>query len=206
MMDLPNLNEEEVPQQEEVSKVNDDAELNDILNERDYDYAPVVETSEQRIEKTKLIMKLKRYKEIYAKHLEDFDLSKAHLDTLSFHELGLLLEEVKFHVGCRNSADFFLKSTLTGLAVGEKLTSQFTPLKVEGLTYILAQDDEFKNIVEEIGLEYQDLTYAPPHIRLMYIISKTAFALHNQNLQKEMINQNVSGKVNPNTRDKFKDL
>jgi hypothetical protein len=207
-MDLPNLNDEPIAQKQEVSDetYNDNQEIDAILAHADDYYTPQVETPEQRIEKTKLVMKLKRYKEIYPKILEDFDLSKMHLDTLSIGDLCLLLEEVKFTVGCRNSSEFFLKSCLTGLAVGENLTTKFTPLKVEGLTYILANDDDFKNTIQEIGLEYQDLTSAPPHIRLLYIVSKTAFALHNQNLQKDLINQNVSGKVRSDVKDKYKDL
>lgn len=203
-MDLPNLHDEEVEVKSEG--VNEDAEIDEIINQPDYDYIPQVETAEQRIEKTKLIIKLRRYKEIYPKKLEEFDLSRTHLDTLTYRDLELLLEEIKFVIGSRNSAEFFLKTSLTGIAVGEKLIGSYTPLKVDGLTFILSQDEDFKNTIEEIGLEYSEISSMPAHIRLMYIISKTAFMLNAQNMQKEAINASVSGKVKTDIKEKYKDL
>lgn len=178
----------------------DDAELQEILAQ------PSKPTIDEILEKTKLILKLRRFAEFQKKNLEDFDLSREKLNELSTDDLRILLEQVKFSVGCRNSGDFFYKSVLGATNIAENMAVKFSSFRVQGLTFLLANDEEFKNVINEIALENQELTYLNPYQRLGYIFMKNALQLHQMNANREAIGVSISKPINADVKAKFNDL
>lgn len=111
-----------------------------------------------------------------------FKLGNNHLKTCSVDELQELLARVRVAVNSKSSTNLFSTAVYSGLSTVELLSMRYTDkIKLRGLTESLKQNDEFSELLDIIQLEWQSLTMAPPHVRLVYCVVVSAIKCHQVN-------------------------
>jgi hypothetical protein len=117
-----------------------------------------------------------------------FDLSVNKLKKLDVNELEELLVRVKTSVNQKNVSNFWEELVLGLVQTGEVLTvstSLGKRFKIQGLHDVLKNDPNFLDILEQIQLDHQNLTYASPETRLIYCVVTSAMKCHSVNSMME---------------------
>jgi hypothetical protein len=154
-------------------------------------------------EKIKLINAIKNYEKRWdylAQH------ERQELEQLDVEALKLLLQEHQFNVSSTNSSQvsrdgFFMASNIV-----EYMGCRFTPLKLQGLTSVLASNQHVLDTIDEVSMKYGSLLHVEPEYRLCYLVMAAALGVHNANSQKMIIEDHFKNTVNPETIQKFSDL
>lgn len=140
-----------------------------------------------------------------AKHLTMFDLNAQSLELKSQIELEDLLREIKYTVGVRSNLTFFQTAAENGL-VGVEYMATRAGMRVSGLSYYLQKNEEFQDLVAEVGLKYSNYTYIEPEARLGLLVLRTALGLHNLNKSQEETQKFLNGEISKSVEEKYKDL
>lgn len=163
---------------------------------------------EDPVKKRALIMKLQRYKEVFAHVLRDINLSG--LDFKSQQELEGLLDEVRLVVSTKNCRNMFKQTFLAGISAIENLIAPRVNLRVQGLTQALAQSQEVQDLLNEISLEHQEYIYTKPEYRIMMTVTQTCLALHYSNKQmdnvKHVVREHLDKEVDEGEVEEYDDL
>ncbi len=134
-----------------------------------------------------------------------FDLNASSLELKSQIELEDLLHEIKYTVGIRSNLTFFQSAAENGLVGAEFMTCKIG-LRVQGLAYYLQKNEEFQDLVAEVGLKYSNYTYIEPEARLGLLVMRAALRLHNLNKSQEETNKFFNGEISKTVEEKYKDL
>lgn len=139
-------------------------------------------TTEEIEQKQRLILKLNRYKcsRRFGEYLKDLGMSLEPKELLKMkvEQLEELLLKVQMTVNAKNNNNVFLEATMMGANFMERLTQnpKIKPqLDLEGLTQVLAQDEETQDAIESLGLEYGEICMMTPPMKLAYcLVSRSA--------------------------------
>lgn len=137
---------------------------------------------EQVLARRTLIAKARDYLRTFPTKLEDFANEERYpIDDLSLEELKLMIDEIRLSLGMRNSVGLITTGAVKAVAVVEHVAVNYTPLKVQGLTSILASNDEWNDCLKEIALESGGLEFLSPTKRLALITGMSVLQLHQLN-------------------------
>lgn len=143
--------------------------------------APVnveIQNENDIIERRRLILKIKEYKQLLAHKLNGINLDS--LDTLSIDALEDLLKDIEFTVGVSSSA-----ATLKAMSEGT-FNAVGGMFNTPGLGTALCMNPEYVDTIHEVGIKYSSYIYQDPLVRLGLIVSQTAAVLYQLNRNQEM--------------------
>jgi hypothetical protein len=167
----------------------------------------IEEEIDDPIEKRKRIKEIMTYKmSRLGKYLDMYDLRYEILETKSIRELDGLLKEIKYTVGVKTNLNFVQSGVMSGINSFEFLATKFTPLKIQGLSYHLDKNEEFKDLVCEVSLKYQNYSYIEPEARLGLLILQTAIGLHHMNSTNEETQKVLNTPMSPDIEAKYSDI
>lgn len=190
--------------EEEPKQLQPDATVPDINEISQPD--PISDQPSDPVYRRSLIKQLMMYKmSRLSKYLIMFDLSSQSLEMKSQQELEDLLRECKYTVGVRTNLAFFQSAAENGL-VGLEYTATRTGLRVQGLSFYLQKNEEFQDLIAEVGLKYSNITYVEPEARLGLLVVRTALALHNMNKSQEATKEFLNSEISKTVQDKYQDL
>lgn len=155
-------------------------------------------------EKTNKILLINKYynNKRLSKYIPDDirvkDLSKLSSDDLDDH-LKIVKKTVSSNRG-NMEVEQLIQYTSTAL---ENIGTQFTPLKLNGFSNALMQNESVKEDVEEIMLEYDLLSELTPHSRLTLNVISTMFMVHSINtLTNGDVNEKLNQEYKTSTKNK----
>lgn len=167
----------------------------------------IQEVYEDPVEKRKLIKEISMYAmSRLNKHLTLYDLRPAALEMKSIPELTDLKREICYCVGVRSNLAFVNTAFNTAIETAEFGLTKFTPLKVQGLAHVLRQSEEAQDVICEIALKHQNLSYVEPEYRLAMILGQTIIGLHQLNKGTEVVNEALSQPVSNQLDEQYADL
>lgn len=140
------------------------------------------------------VLMLSRYgtSKRFGSYLKDlsFNLTLSRLKKMTIPQLEDLLIRVRTSVANKNTSNIWENSISGAVDITEKLISA-SPLgnriHIEGLAEHLKEDDTWLDLVEELQLEYQNLTYVSPQVRLTYTLLTVGAQVHALNTFKHRI-------------------
>lgn len=160
-------------------------------------------------EHQELVLMLSRYgtSKRFGSYLKElnFNLSMSKLKKMSVPALQDTLIRVRTSVANKNSTSIWENSINSGIDITEKIVTA-TPLGnhiyLEGLGEALKEDETWLDLLEELQLEYQNLTYVSPQVRLTYCLLTVGAQVHFLNKIKHKIkNERVPIKKIQKTND-----
>jgi hypothetical protein len=178
------INFDELNGADDIPEDDDGIKINDISegNARKKEVLGVELPDDSVIERTKLKLKILRYKEGFSKFLEHYGdkLENKNLEGLSNEDLEFLLEEIRITVGTRNSSSM-VSNVFMGLGgVAEHLAPR-VGMDLHGLQYFMEKDQNIKDTLLELSLEYESFSYLPPMQRLMLQCGRLVMDVNNHN-------------------------
>jgi hypothetical protein len=119
-----------------------------------------------------MIMTIQRYyaSRRFGKYLIECDLIEE-LSQKTMTEMQQLLHDIRFAVQNRNSSDMIQKGVPQVICAVEPLVCRF--INIRGTSAVLAQNEVFKDLLEEYALENQIFSDTPASTRLAYEAVKT---------------------------------
>jgi hypothetical protein len=112
------------------------------------------------------------------------DLKPGTLKKKKIGELKELLERVRTSVANKTVSDVWSDSILGAISVGEsviKMTPVGDTIYIQGLSEALKEDETFLDLLEELRLENQNLSYVSPYVRVAYTVLTTGAKVHSMN-------------------------
>jgi hypothetical protein len=189
-VEVINMNSPDIPLNEEKEEEN----VTEKVKEKSKVFNP---------EKIKLINAIKNYEKRW-EYLVQYE--RQELEELDVEELKKILNEHQFNVSSVNSTKisrdgFFMMSNIV-----EYVGCRFTPLKLQGLTSVLASNQTVLDTIDEVTMKYGSLLHVEPEYRLCYLVMAAALGVHNVNSQKTIVEDHFKSPVNQETMKKFNDL
>jgi hypothetical protein len=134
------------------------------------------------------VLMLSRYgtSDRFGDYLEtmSFDLSTKNLHKKSVQDLEETLERVRTTVANKTISDVWGDSILGALQMGENvvtMTSMGETVRIQGLSEMLKDDECFMDLLEELRLENQNLSYVSPYVRIGYTVLTAGARCHGMN-------------------------
>lgn len=189
----------------EANNDDDDFPDEEETPKQEQEVKPVV-VQDDPIVKAKLIKNINEYKiSCLGKYLVNYNLEESVLLQKSNEELNNLIQQIRFHVGCRTNSNFWYSSFNSIVLFTEKMTTSIG-LKTRGLAACLSDNDECKELITEIMLKRGNVSYMEPEIRLGFVVVKSIMSLHQIHSQVDAVTDFISKDVKPDLEDKYKDL
>ena len=141
-------------------------------------------TSEEQIERRKLLRKIHRYSSLFKNEVKDMPLSDA--PTLPLTQLRVLSEDVEFMVATRKSSQASRTLFLSGCTVAETISKPFG-LKLTGLTNVCAANEELLSTIDELSVKYESNVMVTVEQRLMLQMGQLCIAIHRHNSSTESV-------------------
>ena len=135
-------------------------------------------TSEEQIERRKLLRKIHRYSSLFKNEVKDMPLENA--PTLPLAQLRVLSEDVEFMVATRKSSQASRTLFLSSCTVAETISKPFG-LKLTGLTNVCAANEELLSTVDELAVKYESNMMVSVEQRLMLQMGQLCIAIHRHN-------------------------
>lgn len=157
------------------------------------------------IEKTKLVSKILRYRELFSHHLSAYDFKLETLDKLEIRELEYLLQEISVIINTRNSSGLTKILYFESVGICEKL-APVLGLKLGGLKEALSQNQQIHDVLNELSLKYETDMYLAPELRLAYITSSSIIQLHKLNSSKNVLDSFLKANIPKEKMEEYKDL
>ena len=104
------------------------------------------------------------------------------LESMDETQLDSLQMEIKQIMGSTGGGSMGEMLPLAGLTLYESVLVS-CGINVQGISN-LAFDPNFKQACQEVMLEYSDMTYIPPHYRILFYVANASYALHDKNSAK----------------------
>jgi hypothetical protein len=133
------------------------------------------------IDRRRSIMVLQFYMLEFPDKLDAFKGTK--FEKLSDDELKKLKSEFDFIIGAKCNVKSTQYAFIQGIQLLETLCTNFTPMRINGLTNAI-NDDEFQDDCKHLALKYMTLLKTEPEHRIAYKILTTALLLHQVNSSK----------------------
>jgi len=130
---------------------------------------------------------------------------KKNLEDLSKTELQSLLSEMQYTLGTKSNVRAAVGGMTMAIVMIEQL-SVFTPLKLQGLSTIITQNQEVIDDMKLIALKYTDLIHVEPEARLGMKILSAALGLHQINTAKESQNKQPAVHKSKDVDDKLDNI
>ena len=170
----------------------DDIPGQDFPQEEQVDtLSPPEDPQERRV----LIGRIKDYYRTFSsRHLSGPDWAQrvAMSRSMSTAELKNLLEDIRFEVATTNTNTLLMKAPMVAVAGLENALTQFTPLKLKGLTQCLEANQDWRDVMAELIIEYKSYSYTDPRYRALQIFAMTAYGVHTTNCALESTNNCLS--------------
>ena len=151
----------------------------------------VVSKEDEKIQKRRLILLIKIYKNEFGKKLEDYKNVK--LEKLNVEELEDLKREMDLSLSSKSVVTGGVQMISTGIYTLEYLLTNFG-VNCQGLSTI-CNDPETIDDMKHIVLKRCQLVTTEPEARLMYKLLQSILILHNTNNQQNLNIDNIS-KIN----------
>ena len=116
------------------------------------------------------------------------DLHVTDFRSFSVGNLMSMLDEIKFTVAVRNSSKMNIRAVKQGVVALEAFLLMMTPLKVNGLSMIV-EDEDFIATCKELMLENMELFYTDPKYRIAYALLSAIATLHVNNSASQAIGE-----------------
>jgi len=156
----------------------EDEEVTRMLQEK------MLEQQQQEIKdpipRRKKIQKIEAWFATFPSKLEKIR-DKVDLESMEEVELDTLLMEIKQIMGSSGGNSLGEMVPLALLTLYEAGMTGMG-VRVEGISQ-LAFDPNFSQACKEVMLEFSDMTYIPPHYRILFILANTTYHLHDKNSQ-----------------------
>jgi len=146
-------------------------------------------------ERRVLIGRIKDYYRTFSKrHLAGPEWAQriAEARSLSNAELNDLLEDIRFEIATTNTNALLMKAPMVAVAGLENALTQFTPLKLKGLTQCLEANQDWRDVMAELIIQYKSYSYTDPRYRALQIFAMTAYGVHTTNCALESTNNCLS--------------
>lgn len=157
------------------------------------------------IPRRKKIQKIEAWFATFPNQLEKIR-ENVELEDMQEAQLDSLQAEIKHVMGSAGGGALSETIPLAGLTIYEELAT-FCGINVKGISN-LAFDPNFSQACKEVLLEYMDLTYVPPHYRILFMVGNATYHLHSKNSAKDASKSNSelstpakSSNGNPNPED-----
>jgi len=112
------------------------------------------------------------------------DLKVSKLKKLSLAELKELLARVRTSIANKTVSDVWSDSIIGAMDLGEKavaMTRLGESIRINGLSECLKTDETFLDLLEELKLENQNLSYVSPYVRIVYTVLTASAKCHGMN-------------------------
>ncbi len=192
--DIPN-NEEILANREEI--------INSKLLEKHYHKLSKY-SKEELSRRREIIFKIKDAKKRFL-NADLENISNINLESKGLKELEKILIDTENIVRSRGSENFTQIMAIRTLKTCEALTAN-TRLKLQGIADICAQDQEFKNLIDELVWEYGGFKNLPVIYRLPIYLGGIAYSVHTMNMQNDMLNKYLKKEIKENINEKYKNL
>jgi hypothetical protein len=96
-------------------------------------------------------------------------------------ELRAILDECKLAIGSTASNALLLPLFTAGMTVYESIAIR-VGIRINGITKLMSEDPGINQIIQEIGIEYLNISYIKPEYRLLLAVLQTSFVLHRANM------------------------
>lgn len=140
-----------------------------------------IDHGNEEIKKENLCLQIMRYlqSQRFGQYLKNngFRYTPDKLRKKKLEELEGILNKMRFSISCRNTSNFWKDATLTSVKIAEPFVSAYADFNIKGLSSVLQHNDEFLDLIEQIQLENQSLTYIDPRFKLIYTILQSALAV-----------------------------
>ena len=154
-------------------------------------------------DKLRLIHAIKQYEQRWA-FLSQHDPNE--LNGMDKEALDVILKEHQYNVSTHNSGKMGRETFIIGAHMVEYIGTRFTPLKLQGLTAVLASNQTVMDTVDELQMKYGSLVNVEPEYRLGYLVLTCVVAVHTKNSQAAVFEQHFNAPVPNEISEKFKDL
>jgi hypothetical protein len=161
--------------------------------------ATVELTSEEQLERRKLLRKIHRYASLFKNEVKDMPLSEA--PHLPLNSLRILSEDVEFMVATRKSSQASRTLFLSSLTITETISKPLG-IKLNGLTNLCAVNDELLSTVDELGVKYESDVMVTVEQRLMLQMGQLCIALHRHNSSIQETTDVSTPETSPNSTEK----
>jgi len=160
-------------------------------------------TSEEQIERRKLLRKIHRYSSLFKNEVKDMPLENA--PSLPLAQLRVLSEDVEFMVATRKSSQASRTLFLSSCTVAETISKPFG-LKLTGLTNVCASNEELLSTVDELAVKYESNMMVSVEQRLMLQMGQLCIAIHRHNSSTESVAETKTETSNQETSEKREKL
>ena len=145
------------------------------------------------------ISRIKKYRESFAAVKAMQFNENASTEALEAH-----LEDIRVLVSSKNTALLVKGAYLAGVR-GIEVGAAAVGMRSYGLTQILSQSAEVDGLLKEITCEMH-IPHIPAHVRLMMATFQTVFVLDSANKRAEALAGFTKAAVNPELKERFKDI
>jgi len=133
---------------------------------------------EDPIPRRKKIQKIEAWFATFPGKLEKLR-ANVDLENMTEIQLDTLLLEIKQIMGSNGGGAIGEMVPLAGLTLYEAFMVKLG-INAQGISN-LAFDQNFSQACKEVMLEYSDMTYIPPHYRILFYLANATYALHEKN-------------------------
>ena len=140
--------------------------------------------AEDRVKRRELMLVIQRYynSQRFAKFITQMNLVED-LNKKTIPEMEAMLRDIQFCIANRNASNSIQQGVPQVICALEPLISRWYDVK--GLATTLQRSECFQDTLEEVALQSQTFTHAPPMRRMFVEIIKSAFFIHEANALKE---------------------
>lgn len=169
-----------------------------------YDENPDVRKAEL-MERLKVKSKILQYQQTFPDELLAYNYKMNQLDQFSTEDLRVFLDEVKIVVSQRNSTGLAKFAYFSAVDVIEKIGCKIG-YDIKGFKNILNANPEIHKCLNEIALEYADMIYVSPHIRLSFLTLSVATNLYQMKKVENVVEKEIQKKIPDDIREMYNDL
>lgn len=209
---------QQLPQVSQLPSV-DFNEINQMDNENSSEAPPTNENNQQGqtlgvdMPPTDLVTKIKRkasilrYKTLFPNALAGYEekLGIEYLDKLTSTQIEQLYQEIRIHIGTRNSSNLIPLAYKSLASIPEALGPSFG-FELQGLQTQLILNEQIKDQLNEISMEYENACYIHPIYRLALTTIGVMSFVHQDNSMKRKMREISEINVKQDIIDEFQDL
>lgn len=168
---------------------------------------PEKELSEEEKEsiKRKAVMLIKLYLTKFKDKLSDLKIKVDKLANKEIDDLNRILEDIRFMLGCSSNSGMVDSLSQGALALYEKALVSME-WQVTGISRYLEKDQEWKDLMVELELEWIGLSSLPPGQRAAMKLLRSSYQLHQANSILHGLPAANTKNVDPSLLEKWKDL
>ena len=135
-------------------------------------------------EKIRLIMKIKKYQELFPDEVKHFKMKK----NPSVEQLEAYIEELQIITESGGMDAFFNDIVLECIKGVENISTCTENYNISGVSILLKSNKKFNTLCKQLQLKYNIFVNVPPEIQLVLIISTTSMLCMNKNKNKKELN------------------